>query len=87
MGVLNKLKYCLPISAKRLIYNTVILSHVNYCVLIWGYKCERLTKLQKRFIRIITLIGKYNSYTEPIFKSLKLLKLDDILKFQELKFY
>ncbi len=52
----------------------------------WGYKCERLTKLQKCIIRIISL-DKYNSHTEPIFKSLKLLKLNDILKLQELKFH
>ncbi len=65
-------------------YNSLILPHLNYWVLIWGYKCERLTKLQKRIIRIISL-GKYNSHTEPIFKSLKLLKLNDILKFENSK--
>ncbi len=69
-----------------MIYNSLIVFHLNYRVLIWGYKCEWLTKLQKRIIRIISL-GKYNSHSEPFFKSLKLLKLDDILKLQELKFY
>ncbi len=83
MGVLNKLKYCLPINAKRLIYNSLILYHLNYCAVIWGYKCEQLTKLQKCIIRII-ILGKYNSHTEP---NLKLLELNDILKLQELKFY
>ncbi len=37
-------------------------------------------------IRIIYL-NKYNAHTEPIFKELKLIKLNDILKLQELKFY
>ncbi len=43
-------------------------------------------KLQKKIVRI-TSLSKYNAHTEPIFKSLKLLKLTDILKLQELKFY
>ena len=42
-------------------------------------------KLQKKVIRIITL-SKYNSHSEPHFKSLKLLKIKDILKLQQLKF-
>ncbi len=37
-------------------------------------------------IRIIYL-GKYNAHIEHIFKEHKLLKLNDILKLQELKFY
>ena len=39
----------------------------------------------KKVIRIITL-SKYNSHSEPLFKSLKLLKIKDILKLQQLKF-
>ena len=37
-------------------------------------------------MRIITL-NAYNSHTEPLFKNLKLLKIEDMLKLQELKFY
>ncbi len=62
MGMLNKLKYVLPIHAKRVIYNSLILSHVNYYVLICEYKCDRLTKLQKHNIIIISL-GKYKFHT------------------------
>ena len=54
--------------------------------LAWGYENERLTKLQKKSVRIITL-SKYNAHTEPLFKKLKLLKLTDLLKLNELKFY
>ena len=43
-------------------------------------------KLQKRVMRIITC-SKYNAHSEPLFKELKLLKLEDIRKLQELKFY
>ena len=52
----------------------------------WGYKGNRLIKIQKRAVRIITLSG-YNSHTEPLFKQLNLLKIEDQLKLQKLKFY
>ncbi len=37
-------------------------------------------------IRIISLV-KYNAHIEPIFKELKLFKVEDILRLQELTFY
>ena len=52
----------------------------------WGYQCDRINKLQKKAIRIVSL-SKYNAHTEPIFKRLQLLKVADILKIQELKCY
>jgi hypothetical protein len=85
MRILNKLKHFLPLTAKVLIYNSLILSHLNYCILAWGYQCTRIEKLQKRIVRILSL-SKYNAHTEPIFKTLKLLKVNDILKLQELNF-
>ncbi len=86
MGILNKLKYFLPLKFLSLIYNSLILSHLNFGILAWGYQCDRITKLQKKVIRIRSL-AKYNTHTEPIFKEPKLLKVEDILKLQELKFY
>ncbi len=41
---------------------------------------------KKCIIRIISL-SKYNAHTEKIFKTLKLLKVNDILKLQELKLH
>ncbi len=64
----------------------MIASHLNYCILACGYEHISLNKIQKRVIRIINL-SKHNDHTEPIFKKLKLLKLEDILKLNELKFY
>ena len=45
-----------------------------------------LKKLQKRAVRIIKN-SNYNSHTEPIFKDLHLLKLEDIFICNILKFY
>ncbi len=51
-----------------------------------SYERSRIFKLQQKVIRIVS-ISKYNAQTEPIFKKLKLLKLEDILKLQELKLF
>ena len=86
IGILNRQKHFIPLSSKLHIYNAMILSYINLGILSWGYQCERITKLQKKAIRIIYL-SKYNAHTEPIFKQLKLLKVTDVLRVQELKFY
>ena len=82
IGVLNRLKYVLLLYIKVLLYNTLILSHINYYIMIWGYQRNIITSIQKKVMRIITL-STCNSHTEPLFKNLKLLKIKDMLKLQE----
>ena len=65
IGVLNKLNNFLPQHIKTIIYNTLILPYLNYCILCWGFKCSRVFALQKKAIRIITC-SKYNAHTEPL---------------------
>ncbi len=50
MSILNKLKHFLPLKAKTLIYNSLILSHLNFFILARGYQCERIVKLQKKIV-------------------------------------
>ena len=69
-----------------MLYNSLILPHITYGIMVWGYQGNRLNKIQNKAIRIITSC-RYNSHTEPLFKQLNMLKLDDLLKLQELKFY
>ena len=78
IGALNKLKYILPPSIKIMIYNALILPRINYGLLVWGYENEKIFKLQKKAIRLISL-AKYNAHTEPLFKTLNLLKSIEIL--------
>ena len=85
-GILKKLTHFLPQHILRTMYNSIILPHINYGILAWGYQTQRIFILQKKAIRIITL-SKYNAHTAPIYKELKLLKVSDIHKLQELKFY
>ena len=48
IGILNRLKYVLPHGIKIMLYNSLILPHINYCIMAWGYKGSRLLKIQKK---------------------------------------
>ena len=84
-AVLNKLKNYLPKTVLHTIYSTLFLPHLNYGNLLWNSNCEKLFKLQKKALRLISL-SKYNAHTEPIFKNLKILKLPDLCALLEVKF-
>lgn len=86
IGILNRLKHFLPTHIKISIYNSLILSHLHFGILAWGYDSDKLLKLQKKAIRVMSN-SKYNSHTDPIFKSMKLLKVTDIFQIQKIKFY
>ena len=84
--IMNKLKHYLPTHTLKNIYDSLISSYLNYGVLCWGLKPNRLFKLQKKAIRIICKT-KYNSHSDPLFKKLKILKLSDIVYRKLYKFY
>ena len=56
------------------------------CFAIWGHNNERIEKLQKRSIRFITQ-SKYLAHMNQFFIKLDLLKIQDIFKLHQLKFY
>ena len=85
-GLLARLKHFLPPHILKTIYCSIVQSNLNYSLLTWGFDCNRLIVLQKRMVRIITA-SKYNAHTEPLFKKLGLLKLEDMMKHNTLKFY
>ena len=68
------------------LYDSLILSHIQFGITCWGFEWGRLAKLQKRAVRIITN-SKYNAHTEPLFKDLHLLKITDIFDVQCMKFW
>ena len=74
IGVLNRLKHTLPPRILYTLYNTLILPHFNYGLILLGHDN---TRLQKRAIRTITN-SRYNSHTEPICKLLNIIKLPDL---------
>ena len=86
IGILNRLKHYLPEYVLRIIYCSLIQSQLIYAILTWGFASSRLEKLQKKAIRIISG-ARYNSHTEPLFKRLQLLKVNDLFHLNLLKFY
>ena len=52
----------------------------------WGSISTRILKLQKWAVRAITS-SKYNAHSDPLFKKLKLMKVNDIYKLSMLKLY
>ena len=85
-GVINRLKNCLPLSILRTINCSLIQSHFDYTLLAWGFEAHRLSKIQKRAVRAITL-SKYNAHSEPLLKLVKLLSVTDPFNLNSLKFF
>ena len=71
------------------LYYSLVLPCIQYCILVSGStyssKLNRIALLQKRIVRIINK-EKFDAHTDPIFKELKILKLDDIYLFHLGKF-
>ena len=85
-GIIRNLNQVLPCSVLLTIYNSLILPHLNYGILAWGYDTTRIFRLQKNSLRAISS-AKYIAHTDPLFKSLALLKVEHIHKIQQLKFF
>jgi hypothetical protein len=72
-----------------MLYDAMIHSHIVYCINVYG--CANQTSLQKlkvkqkEAIRIISNVG-YREHTNPLFKQLKILPIDKLIKFSNLKF-
>ena len=86
LGIMNCLKHYLPQQTLQVIYNSLILPHFLYGILLWGLRSNKLSKLQNRAVRIITM-NKRNAHVDPLFKRLKMLKLEDLFLQQQWKFY
>ena len=85
-GIFNKLKRYWPFDILRILYSCIVKPELNYAILVWGVACTRINKLQKRIESTITC-SRYNTHTSPLFKSLLLLTLGDMLKVNVFKFY
>ena len=82
VGILSKLKHILPSHVLRCIYLSLVLPHYSYCSIIWS-ACSKsymnkLIILQKRAIRHVRCSKNYD-HTSPLFSSLNLLKLPDLI--------
>ena len=75
--------------ALKYMYYSLIHCHIIYAIHVYSSASESLLKTisvkQKQAIRIISN-NKYNSHTEPIFKSLKILPLPQLCTFFKIQF-
>lgn len=85
LGVLNKLKYIFPYNIIKLLYNSLILPYLNYCLSLWGNSCKThisvLTKLQNNFIRILFKL-KINDHTSHLFPLAKISNISQLFHFK-----
>ena len=80
IGILAKLRHCLPLWTLINIYNSILLPHITYCNIVWGMfksKNNQLYLLQKKAIRLCAG-GGFRDPTDPLFFRFKTLKVDDI---------
>ena len=84
LGIIYKASFCLNEASLRTLHFNLVYSYLCYCVGVWGStypsNLKRVVTLQKQAIRI-TSKSKFHAHTDPLFKELKLLKLDSIIRF------
>ena len=88
IGIISHLKLIYPQRILFTLYNSLIISHMLYGILLWGKSdnVHRIEKLQKKAMRIISY-SRPLEHTEPLFKAFNLLKFNDIYTLKLLKFF
>ena len=84
-GILYKIKHLLPLKVRLDYYYAFIYPYLSYCVIVWGgtypSHLNNLIIQQKKIIRIIS-DAPYLSHSSPLFHNLKILKFEDIYRYQ-----
>ena len=82
IGVLSKLRHLTNSQLLNNLYYSLIYPFFLYGIMAWGNTyattCRPLYILQKKVIRIITK-SKYDDHTDPLFKAMNILKLEDLI--------
>ena len=87
IGIIGRARKFKDTPQLALLYNTMVLPHLQYCLVNWGNFKEdrnlklrdRILRLQKCFLRII--YGAHRlSHADPLFARLGTLKIDDLYK-------
>ena len=98
VGIICKLRLCLNSSLLLTLYYSLVYSHLNYGIHSWGSanktELEKILVLQKKAVRAMTGNRWYQSHNDPgplassnpLFKKLSILKVEDIYKLNIGKF-
>ena len=83
LSLITRSKRHLPMDVKKLLFNALIQSHIQYAISIYGATTtsilDPLIKLQKKALRIVTN-AKWVSHCEPLWSKIGALKLRDLHK-------
>ena len=89
VGIMSKLRYSMVSNILKRLYFVFFHSHLLYRLIIWSatFKSylDSLKKLQNRAIRIITNADRFENRS-LLFRNLKILQLDDLIKLEAAKF-
>ena len=81
---INSSKNLLPLTIRKLLYNSLFRSHLEFGIIAWGgMKANQKSKiynLHKKCVRNVAN-REFRSHCDPIFKSLKILKFPDLYKY------
>ena len=86
IGILYRLKYVFLESVLFTIYISLIVSYINYGLLLWVVDCHKLETLQKNALRFMTN-GSYVAQTASLLIRHGLLSVTDMYKLKLLNFY
>ena len=89
VGIFSKLRYYVNVDILIMLYYSLIYPFLTYGIQVWGLTyptyLKPVTTLQKRVVRIMTFSDP-RSHSEPLLKSLRLLKFSDIIHLEILSF-
>ena len=87
-GIISKLRHNAPRKVCLQVYYSIFYSHMMYGCNLWGLtslkNLSKIEVLQRKCVRII-MFSDFDTPTNPLFIELKILKVSDLIKLQQLK--
>ena len=87
IGVIKKLRNILDDSSLKLVFNTIVLPHMDFACAVWG-RCpnvcniDRICKLQKRAARVILRCAIQDMDSKTLFSTLKWMPFHDRVSYR-----
>ena len=91
VGIMYKIKHSIPLQARLQIYHSFVQSHLNFCILVWGFSAksniEALFTKQKKGLRAVIpgyinykySDGELPGHTKPYFAEYKILSIHNLI--------
>ena len=85
LGILSKIRYYIDINILTGLYYALIYPFLTYAIIAWGNTYSTTLKplyvLQKKALRLMTF-SKFDEHSSPLFKTLNIIKLHDLVSYQ-----